>query len=202
MKQKIIIASSALFLLIGVIYSFTSSKEETNLVAFDEVKEEKKEPNSFYVDLKGAVKRPGVYKVKKGDRVNDLIKMAGGPLKDANTSNINLSKKLKKEMVVYVYTDKEINKGNKALTCNTICDCEVIEINNCYEDDITHNNNKININTSSFDKLLEIPGVGEVKAKEIISYREKKKFTNIKDIMNISGIGEKTFEKIKDYITV
>lgn len=174
--------------------------------------------NKYYVDVKGAVKKPGVYEFKDGDKVIDAINTAGGLTKSAVTSNINLSQKLKNEMVVYVFKSSEL-KQNKTTTTTSIisdvkCDCETIEVNNCIKEDTTNqvvnedylkdeDNNKININTSSESELTTIIGIGESKAKAIISYRnEHGKFESIKDIKNVSGIGDSLFDKIKDYITV
>lgn len=158
-----------------------------------------------YIDVKGSVKNPGVYEFKENDRVIDAIKLAGGLKKNANTDNINLSEKLKSEMVIYVYSDSEIKKGNKALTCNTICETKVIEINNCVEESTSNINNTklININTATIEELQTLPGIGESKAQNIIDYRNTNgKFNSIEEIKNISGIGDSLFEKIKDKITL
>lgn len=158
-----------------------------------------------YIDIKGSVKNPGVYEFDENDRVIDAIEKAGGLKKDANTNNINLSQKLTSEMVIYVYSNSEIKKGNNALSCNTICNTEVIEINNCVENsnNTTETSNLININKASIDELQTLSGIGEAKAKNIIDYRQTNgNFKTIDEIKNISGIGDALFEKIKDKITV
>ncbi len=156
---------------------------------------------NFYVDVKGAVQKPGVYKFKDGDRVTDAINKAEGLSKNGNTSNINLSKKLTSEMVVYIYTNSEIKNGAKALACNTSCNCETINVDNCYEEEKT--NNKINLNTATKEELLTLPGIGESKAKAIINYREiNGNFQSIEDLTNVSGIGTSTFENLKEYISI
>ena len=184
------------------------------------VKEEKKEVTislkDYYVDIKGAVKTPGVYKLKENSRVIDVINEAGGLNDDADTSIINLSKKIFDEMFIVIYTKDEI-KDYKTKTISTK------EINNQINKNIVvidenndaniknssklkeeNNENKIiNINTASKDELLLITGIGESKALAIISYRkEKGDFKQIEDIKNVSGIGDALFEKIKNYITV
>lgn len=157
-----------------------------------------------YVDIKGSVKNPGVYEFKENDRVIDAIELAGGLKENANTSNINLSKKLESEMVIYVYSDKEIKNENKILSCDTVCNTEVIEVNNCVEN-ITNKNNSstlVNINTATIEELQTISGIGESKAQNIIDYRETNgSFKSIEEIKNISGIGDALYEKIKDKIT-
>lgn len=157
-----------------------------------------------YIDIKGSVKNPGVYEFKKNDRVIDAINMAGGLLKNANTSNINLSQKLTGEMVIYVMNNNEIKNGSKVSSCDTKCKTEVIEVNNCVEENnIEKSNDKININTATIEQFTSISGIGEAKAKNIIEYRNSNgNFKSIEDIKNISGIGEALFNKIKDNITV
>lgn len=157
-----------------------------------------------YIDIKGSVKNPGVYEFKKNDRVIDAINMAGGLLKNANTSNINLSQKLVSEMVIYVMNNNEIKKNNSVVSCDTKCKTEVIEVNNCVEDkDLESNEYKININTATVEDFTSLNGIGEAKAKSIIEYRNNNgNFKSIEDIKNISGIGESLYNKIKDNITV
>lgn len=156
--------------------------------------------SNFYVDVKGAVKSPGVYLFKDGTRVNEAIEEAGGLNKNANTSNINLSQKLTSEMVIYVYTNSEIKNGAKALNCSTTCNCEIVEVDNCYE---KTNQNKININTASLDDLQKLSGIGKSKAEAIIKHRETNGlFERVEEITEVSGIGTALFENIKEYITV
>ena len=157
-----------------------------------------------YIDIKGSVKNPGVYEFKKNDRVIDAINMAGGLLKNANTSNINLSQKLVSEMVIYVMNNSEIKNGSKVISCDTKCKTEVIEVNNCVEEKkLETSKNKININTATVEDFTSLSGIGEAKAKSIVEYRNSNgNFKSIEDIKNISGIGEALFNKIKDNITV
>lgn len=174
-----------------------------------ELKEEVKEEN-IIVDIKGEIKKPGVYNIKVGSRVNDLINEAGGLSKNANTRFINLSKRLEDGEVIVIYSNKEINdaKKNDKLEVSAPCVCEEVKNDACYNDNNTNNktNNSskiVNINTASIQELTVLKGIGESKAKAIVNYRDKNgKFKSIKDIMNVSGISETLFSKIKDYITV
>lgn len=164
----------------------------------------KEDDEEFYIDLKGSVKNPGVYKVKKGMIVADAIKLAGGLNSKANTNNINLSKELVKEMVIYIYSKSEISKLTQK---NEVpCKCEVIEVNNCIDVDddnsYVEQKGKININTASKEELMSLKGIGEAKADAIIEYRSNNHFDSIEDIKNISGIGDAMFDKIKEDITV
>ena len=171
----------------------------------DEVKAEK-----IIVDIKGEIKKPGVYNIKVGSRVNDLINEAGGLSKNANTRFINLSKKLEDGEVVVIYYNKEINdaKKNDKLEVTAPCVCEEVKNDACYNENSTNNNTNngskiVNINTASIQELTTLNGIGESKAKAIVSYRDKNgKFKAIKDIMNVSGISETLFSKIKNNITV
>ena len=155
---------------------------------------------------KGLVKKPGVYKLKKNSRVNDLILESGGVTDNASTSNINLAKKLVDGEVVIIYDQKTIELKKLELQNNT---------NDTYSDINSDKNDlskvniekgsikKININTASQTELQTIPGVGEVTAKNIISYREQNgKFKTIEEIKNVDRIGEKTFLKIENYIKI
>ena len=191
-----------------ICFKLFKKEDKNNEVSFIDITTTKKEIiNKNYVDIKGSVNNPGVYEFKENDRVIDAINLAGGLTKDANTSNINLSKKLTSEMVIYIYNNNEIKNNTKSLTCDNVCKTEIIEVNNCIE--ITTNKNLetertdlININTASLDDLMTLSGVGESKAKNIIEYRKDNNFNSIEDIKNISGIGEALFNKIKDRITV
>lgn len=210
-NKKLILIIGGIVLLIFslVLYIANNKKEIENDISLNittesiTTKQEVKEKQ--FVDIKGSVKKPGVYQFEENDRVIDAINLAGGLTKNANTDNINLSEKLKSEMVIYVYSDSEIKKGNNKLTCNTICEPKVIEVNNCIEitTNKTNENDKININTASLEELQSLTGIGESKAKNIIEYRTSNGiFNSIEEIKNISGIGEALFEKIKDKITI
>ena len=167
--------------------------EETTTIKTDNT-------NMFYVDLKGAVKKPGVYRVKEGTIVNELIEQAGGLKKNAYTDNINLSKKLTSETVIYIYTINEINKMNTTTTTNNVS-YDTYNITT-ESSTIVNTKDKININTASINELTSLNGIGESKALAIIAYRTKTPFKSIEEIMNISGIGESAFAKIKDNITI
>lgn len=199
--------------------------ENTNIDNKETIKDEELK---FFVDIKGAVKAPGVYEVSNINILNDVINLAGGFKSDAYKDNINLSKKVKAEMVIYVYTKSEIKKyqaeNNKLIKNDEVCETPDYNIWECVEEkqsiievnpDSSHilpstdkdstnkENTKVNINTANESELSSINGFGPSKANAIIEYRNKNgNFSKIEDLMNVSGIGEKTFEKIKDSITV
>jgi competence protein ComEA len=179
----------------------------------------------IYVDVKGEVAKPGVYSLKIGSIVDDAIKTAGGLTKNAYVKNINLSKKLVDEQVLYIYSIKEYNnlktktKPTEIINCNPktvyIDDCiniGAVNINDGKEETNTipveNETNEviskiININTATQQELMTLTGIGEAKADDIIMYRLKNgPFKTIDELKNVSGIGDKTFDKIKDLITV
>ena len=157
------------------------------------------------VDLKGAVKKEGVYTVQEGSTVNDIIKLSGGIKSNGTLKNINLSKRLEDEMVIYVFSKSEMSKMNNTVKTDTACTTNVINYDNCIttEKNATETSTSlVNINTASKEELMTVSGIGASKADSIIAYRIKTPFSKIEDIMNVSGIGESLFDKIKKYITV
>lgn len=165
--------------------------------------------NNCMVDIKGAVKSPGVYTTNCSDNVSDVIRLAGGLTDDADTSVTNLAKRITNEMVIIIYTEEEVKNSNVVDTVIKVidqeCICPNVQNDGCINDKITDTiggNKLININTATIDELKSIPGIGEVKAKAIINYRETQgKFKNIEDIQNVDGIGNKLYEEIKIYLT-
>lgn len=163
------------------------------------------------VDVKGAVKKPGVYELEIGSIVDDAIKLAGGVTSKGVTTNINLSRRVSDEMVVYVFTKNELEKSESAneVVCEVPkCDCETITIEECPNSNSNNNNSsstnatkKVSINKATLEELMTLNGVGESKAKAIIEYRnENGPFKTLEDIINVSGIGSSVYEKIKDSI--
>ena len=170
-----------------------------------------KEPTEFYVDIKGAIKKPGVYLANSNNIVKDIIDMAGGLKSNATTDNINLSQKVTSEMVIYICTKTELKNSTTTTTTTTsqtVNSTTTSVTNTCspFQENVQSNgqesNTLVNINTASKEELMTIPYIGDSKADAIIIYRTENKFTKIEDIVNVTGIGENVFAKIKDYITV
>ena len=218
--RKQIIIGIIIFLVLGVTtfmitYNYLTNKKENN----KEITIEKKEPikkgevvkeNYFQVDIKGEIISPGIYKLKESSRVIDVINAAGGLTENANTSVINLSKKIIDEMVIIVYSNAQVEEFSKTkeIENQVIENCNQIDENSLKNDACIGNNNslnqtnKISINNASLEELMTIPGIGESKAKSIIDYRNMNgPFNTIEDITNVSGIGENVFAEIKEYIT-
>ncbi len=238
MKNKLIFVLIGIIIFLSIIFINFSTDENIidaqatseNIVLEDEgeTKEEKKVSNNndsavkVTVDIKGAVNTPGVYEVDSQKRVIDVIKLAGGLNSNANTNYINLSSKVEDEMVIWIYTNKEISdlkleqESTKYMISN--CNCPKVDNTTCLNSDKVNSNNSsekssndnkdklqglVNINNSSLEDLMKLEGIGESKARSIIDYRNKNGlFKSIEDIKNVSGIGESLYTKIKEYITV
>ena len=173
----------------------TSEKSTTTSILVD---------NSFYVDIKGSINKPGVYKANDTMIVNDIIGLAGGLKSNAYTKNINLAESVTKGMIIYVYSKYEIYSDD--IKSSTTCSTNVITYGSSTttkkETTTTEVQSIININTATIEELQTLTGIGESKAKAIIEYREKTPFVKIEDIKNVTGIGDSLFEKIKDNISV
>lgn len=161
------------------------------------------------INIKGAVVNPGVYSFIEGERVIDAINKSGGLLENADTSVINLSKNLFDEMVIVIYTVDEVNemRGNNILIqyVEKDCNCPTLSNDACLSSDSVKegDSSKISINNATVEELTKLSGIGESKAKSIVEYRnEHGLFSSIDEILNVSGIGEALFEKIKDNITI
>ncbi|PTY73737.1 hypothetical protein B5V88_16815 [Heyndrickxia sporothermodurans] len=152
-----------------------------------EEKESSNELSRIVVDVKGEVMNPGIYEARPDERIQDLITRAGGFKKKADQSKVNLAQKIKDEMVIYV---PKIGEKTPDISLNSPTDS-------------VDGTEKVNINNATSEQLQTISGIGPAKAAAIIEYREKQGlFKRIEDIKNVTGIGDKTFEKLKDAITV
>ena len=183
-------------------------KEKTKKIS---TKKTEKEENYYKVDIKGEVINPGIYSLKVGSRVSDVINLAGGLTDIGDTTVINLSKKITDEMVIIIYSIYEVSEWEKTLEKEKalIENCKngySIENNACIENnEVTNNqgNNKVSLNTATKEELMTLSGIGEAKAESIIKYRDDHGgFTDINELKDINGIGDSIFDKIKDNITL
>lgn len=209
--------------------NIVSEKNNSNIKEADD-KKEVEEKIYYYIDIKGYVNNPGVYSLEKGKRVVDAINIAGGLKKDANTSLLNLSKEISDQMVIVIYSNSEIKEYEKLTETKKqeekICNDKIIN-DACTSNTSTKNDNEsksnqnnqtsdnnkqnetkeeklmININTASKEELMKLKNVGSQKADAIIEYRYiNGLFKSIEDLKNVSGIGDKLFESIKENITI
>lgn len=179
----------------------------------EDSKEETNEENMYKVDIKGQVLQPGIYMLPPSSRVIDVITEAGGLTENANTTVLNLSKKITDEMVIIVYSNEEVSDFTKTKEQENIIweKCRQKDENALKNDACICNSSNnledtkklVSINTATIEELMTLPGIGEAKAQDIINYRnEQGPFQKLEDIKNISGIGESLFAKIKDSITL
>ncbi len=177
--------------------SFDSSPPQEELIETIQSFEEKNHSETaeeaviqqIFVDIKGAVMYPGVYELQQDQRIKDAVELAGGYTEHADTQRMNHAQKVQDEMVIYIPTKGE-QLEDGATTLLTIPTGAPKE-------------QKININQADIAILATLPGIGPSKAQSILTYREEHgHFQAIEDLKNVSGIGDKTFEKLKDAITV
>ena len=146
------------------------------------ISEPEKPRKVIKVDVKGAVKSPRVIALEEGKRVDDAVKKAGGVIETADLRTVNLAAPLMDGQVIYIPEEGEM------ITSDLY---------------IYQSSGKININTADKETLQTLPRIGEVRARDIIQYRNQNgMFEHIEDIINVSGIGQQTFEDMKDLITL
>lgn len=142
------------------------------------------------VDVKGAVKKPGVYQLKSSSRVHDALLKAGGMTDEADLKSINQAQKLVDEAVVYV---AKVGENVVDVTTNTSTSSATSQAKS----------GLVNLNTATEADFQTISGIGQKRAQDIIAYREANgKFKSVDDLKNVTGIGAKTLEKLKEYVTV
>ena len=220
-KQKIILIILASIIAIAICY-YVYAKDESSISVNNEeieveetAKEDKKETEEDSSDIimahiTGAVNNPGIYSFNNQERIIDVINQAGGLTNDADTTVINLSKKIKDEMVIIIYTKEEVKNFIKVkeeeVLKNTQCISKTPVNNSCIEENVdvdSDKKSKISINTATLEELLTLSGIGEAKAKSIIEYREKNgAFTSLEDLTKVDGIGQALFDKIKENISL
>lgn len=189
----------------AVYYFFTANNESSKTQTLNEMNENLTEPEKgaetkveqsiqnpehVMVDVKGQVKKPGVYESRGGERVIDLINRAGGLTENADENQVNLAEHVVDAMVIYIPA-----KGEEGISAG---DSTTSVPGNA---GIGGQSSKINLNKADETQLQTLPGIGPAKAAAIIEYRETNgPYKTIEDLKNISGIGDKTFEKLKDLI--
>ena len=162
------------------------SKDSTDEKEDKNQKEEVVEQNLITVDVKGAVKTPGIYDLPVGSRVNDAVQKAGGLIDNADSKSINLAQKISDEALVYVPTKEEA--ANQEYYSNATGNKE---------------SKKVNLNKASLEELKQVKGLGAKRAQDIIDHRDSNgKFKSVDELKKVSGIGTKTIEKLKEYVTV
>ena len=192
LSAKAAVIGGVLLILVGVggfFFKKEESVEETTVVETT-VLAEKTEVSTtqetvIFVDVKGAVKNPGVYQMKVGDRVKDALEAAGGLTEEADSQKVNLAKRLEDQMAIVV---PKVGEEAEEIPAGTTSKEEAKE-------------GKVNINTATVEELKTLKGVGEKKAEAIIEYRKKNgSFQTKEDLMKVRGIGKKLFESFQERI--
>ena len=206
-EYKIIVICAGLGLALGGFFllkpTSQTSVKETNLQAEvaavskdssseKEIKKEEKDESAeqdlITVDVKGAVKSPGIYDLPVGSRVHDAVQKAGGLTEEADSKSLNLAQKISDEALVYVPTKGEEVASQQTGSGTTASKSK---------------DKKVNLNKASLEELKQVKGLGGKRAQDIIDHREANgKFKSVDELKKVSGIGAKTIEKLKDYVTV
>lgn len=153
------------------------------------------QPDKIYVDLKGAVKHPGVYALDQGSRVFDLLEMAGGLTEDAAERALNQAQLLVDQQSLYVPTMEEWEAESQGPQAN------VVESQAAIVPSPSANSGKVNVNQADLAQLETLPGIGSKKAQAIIDYRTANgSFHSLEDLGKVKGIGPKMLEKLKDLV--
>ncbi|WP_105150286.1 helix-hairpin-helix domain-containing protein [Streptococcus suis] len=198
-------AVAGLLMAMFLIFSQPAKSDQTGLTDFPQLEqtssssdlveetstEASEEPTQLVVDVKGAVVKPGLYTLEADARVNDAVEAAGGLTSQADPKSINLAQKLSDEAVVYVASKDENISVVTSTTASSAMSQE------------EKNTNLVNLNTATEADLQTISGIGAKRAADIIAYREANGgFKSVDDLNNVSGIGDKTMESIRPYVTV
>lgn len=191
LSAKAAVIAGVLLLLVGVggLLPKKEAVEDTEVVVTTVLAEKTEESTTLeaviFVDIKGEVKKPGVYQMNVGDRVKDALEAAGGLTEEADSQKVNLAKRLEDQMVIVV-----AKVGEEA---------EEIPAGETRKE--ATKEGKVNINTATVEELKTLKGVGEKKAEAIIEYRKKNgSFQTKEDLMKVRGIGKKLFESFQERI--
>ncbi len=198
-NKKVLIAGGCALALIIVFVGFFALNHHNNkaleeLKALSEEQENEEEvqaedDQTLIVDIGGEVKNPMLAQLPSGSRIGDAITAAGGTTEKADLSNINRAQLLEDGQKIYIPS----TDGSSSQTVS----------NSSTSSDTKASNQKVNINTANDEQLRTLSGVGPATAEKIINYRTKEgAFKTIDDLKNVDGIGDKTFEKLKDKICV
>lgn len=175
-----------------------TSQEETSEQAKEVAQSTTEESTVLYVYICGQVQQPGVYSLQSGQRVNDVVNMAGGFTKEAHEESLNLARKVVDGEQIYVMSKEEAATSTALREMLTQSASEEETADSSQE----AASQKVNINTASKEQLMTLSGIGESKAESILAYRQENgPFQSIEEIKQITGIKDGVFNKIKDQIT-
>lgn len=181
-KSKIIYTLTIIGVFVGFYIWSSFSNSDTQNIKIENMDESElqKEKAKIFVHVSGEVNVPGVIEIKDGARIEEVINAAGGMTSQGDLTNINLARKVKDEEKIEILKKEVSENPEKEIKSGLV-----------------------NINTASMEELKSLPGIGEVLAKNIVTYREENGyFIQLEDLKNVSRIGDKMFENIVLLITV
>ncbi len=200
LKNILVKIITILIILLLIIYNFFIKKDKIEEFSYNDILVEKEQEDilieesiNIKVYVTGEVNNPGVIELPEGSRIEDAINLSGGITNLANLSEVNLAYSLEDGQKLYI---PSINDEAETQYISVENGEKVIENGKS-------NSSKVNINRGDINELKNLPGVGEALAQRIITYRnENGKFKNVEDLKNVSGIGEKKYDSLKEYIDV
>lgn len=167
-----------------VIYLETVEKTEKEVQTECLAEPKRQEPSDCFVYVCGAVKNPGVYQMKEGSRVYEAIAMAGGLTEEAQADAVNQAQMISDGQMLRILTAEEAQEAQT-------------------EETQTVEDGRVNVNLAAVEELMNLPGIGKAKAESIVQYREQHGgFSNTEEIMNVEGIKEGVYNRIKENIKV
>ena len=202
-KKIIAVAVAVVFC---VLASFWPQQREENMLELEQQAiqtEEAAAEVKITVYVSGAVAKPGLHEIAPGSRAVDVIEAAGGMTEEANEDRVNLAKICKDGMQVNVprLSAKELRKLKQAQNVYVGDSANAVQPANYVPvEQQDYSDGKIRLNSATLEELEELPGVGEVTAQRIVEYRNLHGFNKIEDIMNVKGIGQAKFNKMRQYL--
>ncbi len=197
-RQQLVLIVLAAVIIFFTGYKFSSwqqSGQEQDLLTI--ASQQDQDERLIAVHISGAVEKPGLYKVPIGSRVQDAVDKAV-PLPEADIQGLNLAASLKDGQKLVIPLEQDYPNSNDLVGEEISQGATVVASSK-----VTGSSNKVNINRANAEELEKLPGIGPTLVQRIINYRETQgMFTSEEDIKSVQGIGDKTYEKIKDRITV
>ena len=214
-KQRRILFAIGVIVAIGIIYFIYNGDARNEEIDIDEnilvtnslakennIETQISEEDIVIVHVTGAVKSPGIVKLKEGSRIEDAIESAGGLTENADISNVNLAYILDDGIKLRIPSILDENITDEDILIESSGE-NIIQETNTNSTNTTNSITSININKATETELDTLPGIGPSLATKIIEYREQNgKFSSIEDIKNVSGIGDSKYDSIKDFICV
>ncbi len=209
-KKMLVITGSVIGALLLYFFTIYESTEQSSIQTIEPIAPlaaiettetesiEQTAPVAFMIDVKGAVRYPGVYTLEEGMRIVDAIEAAGGYTDNANPALINHAQRLQDEMVLYIpKVGEQLSEELETLVADASASSTTGGSGG------VNKSGKINLNKANESELTQLPGIGPSKANAIIGHRtEHGNFQTIEDLKKVTGIGEKTFEQLKELIDV